>query len=247
MDIIIDESISSVEWTRPPRIVEVYGDIDDTVAKKFKAHLHAAFSSPQTEVPIYINSEGGEVYALLAMLDSINSEKEKHPDKPIVTICWGKAMSAAAALFCKGDFRYVTPNSTIMIHNVQIYGCYGSVRALATESREASRLDELVMKMIMSVLKDEDGAWLDTMMKNNGGDCYLDATQAIKYGIATHIGSPSWKVKVTATSERIETKINSQILDSQNIRAVPARSSRGQKRKSGTATFSLRRRRDAPT
>ena len=196
MNFNVDSNIHEITWRHCPHAVEIFGEISDSKLRKFRDQLRKAFIVFQ-EIPILINSEGGDCYALLGMIDAIRSEKLIHPKKKVITMVLGKAFSAAAALFCCGDERYISPHGTIMIHNVQVYGCGGSVKSIACEAHEASRLDDTMVNLIKSTSTQKDGRWLEELIHKKGGDAYLDAIQAVQYGIATDIATVSWDINVT--------------------------------------------------
>src|SRR5580698_9660787 len=75
------------------RVIHV-ADIDDAMVKPFTDAVSEAHASGQPILPIVINSGGGDLYALFAIADVLESSKI-----PIATIVTGKAMSAGAALF----------------------------------------------------------------------------------------------------------------------------------------------------
>src|SRR5579859_4042574 len=68
-----------------------------------------------TIIPIYINSYGGQIDTLFAMLDIIQASH-----KPVATIASGVAMSCGAVLLASGTpgYRFAGPNAQIMIHQV---------------------------------------------------------------------------------------------------------------------------------
>ena len=69
-------------------------------------------------LPIWLNSEGGDYWAFVAIRDYILELKKD--GVPIVTFCgnnWG-AQSAALSLYALGDLRYTTPNTNWLLHSV---------------------------------------------------------------------------------------------------------------------------------
>ena len=90
-------------------IVFVTGPIDMGVANTFIAQmLFLESQDPERDIEVYINSPGGEVYAGIAMYDTI-----KHVKNDVVTINVGLAASAASLLLASGTKgkRYALPNT----------------------------------------------------------------------------------------------------------------------------------------
>src|SRR5919202_4362445 len=98
------------------RIIFVGTVIDDQIANLVIAQLlHLESDDPEKDISIYINSPGGDVYAGLAIYDTIQFVK---PD--VSTICVGIAMSMGALLLGGGaeGKRMALPNAKILIHQV---------------------------------------------------------------------------------------------------------------------------------
>src|ERR1700749_4738426 len=72
--------------------------------------------SETEEITIYINSIGGDAFALTNIYDVIQLIKA-----PVRTICLGKAYSAGAYLLAAGTkgMRHMMAHSQVMVHGVQ--------------------------------------------------------------------------------------------------------------------------------
>src|SRR6266550_3910654 len=76
------------------RVIFIGTPIDDQIANLVVAQLlHLESEDPEKDVSIYVNSPGGQVYAGLAIYDTMQFIK---PD--IQTICVGIAMSMGAVI-----------------------------------------------------------------------------------------------------------------------------------------------------
>ena len=96
------------------RIIFVGTPIESQMANTIVAQLLLLDSqNPEQEIQMYINCPGGEVYAGLAIYDTMRYIKA-----PVSTICVGIAMSMGSVLLMAGDKgkRMALPNSRIMIH-----------------------------------------------------------------------------------------------------------------------------------
>src|SRR5881398_3638779 len=96
------------------RVVFLGSEIDDQVANLVVAQLlHLESDDPDKDVSMYINSPGGQVYAGLAIYDTMQFIK---PD--VATTCVGVAMSMGSLILTGGAAgkRSALPNSRILIH-----------------------------------------------------------------------------------------------------------------------------------
>src|SRR5881397_456131 len=96
------------------RIIFIGTPIDDQIANLVVAQLiHLESDDPDKDIAIYINSPGGQVYAGLAIYDTMQFIK---PD--VQTICVGIAMSMGSLLLAGGAHgkRFALPNSRVLIH-----------------------------------------------------------------------------------------------------------------------------------
>src|SRR5689334_9272540 len=119
------------------RVVFVGSAIDDEVANLVVAQLlHLEAEDPDKDVQMYINSPGGQVYAGMAIYDTMRFIK---PD--VATTCCGIAMSMGSLLLAGGTKgkRAALPNSRILLH--QPHGGYqGQASDIAIHAEEAVKL-----------------------------------------------------------------------------------------------------------
>src|SRR5260370_23887120 len=96
------------------RIVFLGTEVEASAANLVVAQLlFLEAEDPDTDIRLYINSPGGDVYAGMAMYDAMQFVK---PD--VQTYCIGMAMSMGALLLAGGAAgkRFVLPNSKEMLH-----------------------------------------------------------------------------------------------------------------------------------
>lgn len=70
-------------------------------------------------IHIYVNSFGGSVYDMWALIDIIQNSKT-----PIYTYCTGMAMSAAFLIFIAGHKRFMSLNATLLYHQSSCWYFY---------------------------------------------------------------------------------------------------------------------------
>ena len=129
------------------RIIFLGTPIDDQIANLIIAQLlHLESEDPDKDIYLYINSPGGDVYAGLAIYDTMQFIK---PD--ISTISVGIAMSMGALLLTGGakGKRMALPNSKILIHQVwSPGGGQGQATDIEIHAREViniqPRLEEII-------------------------------------------------------------------------------------------------------
>lgn len=162
------------------RIIFLGTPINDQVANLVVAQLlHLESEDPDKDISLYVNSPGGNVYAGLAVYDTMQFIK---PD--VSTICVGIAMSMGALLLAGGakGKRYALPNSKILIHQVS-GGFEGPATDIEIHAREAlslrRRLDEILVK--------HTGQELEKVERDTERDYFMTAEESVAYGIVDKI------------------------------------------------------------
>ena len=133
----------------------------------------------KSEIRIYINSPGGSVYAGLGIYDTM-----QYISCPIATYVVGTAASMAAVLFAAGKpgRRFVLPHSRIMIHQ-PLGGAQGAATDIKIELDEMMR----TQKQLYGVLSKHTGKSLDQITEDCDRNNWMDAEEAIEYGLADHV------------------------------------------------------------
>ena len=187
----IDNKIEKVELRKSPLIIRV-NKFDEESAKKFSDEIALAHNTGQDVIPIVIDSYGGQVYSLMAMISAI-----KHAELPVATIVEGKAMSCGAILFSFGEQgrRFMDPDATLMIHDVSSMDM-GKVEELKASAKEADRLNKIVYKMMAQNCGKADDYFMKIVDKKKHADWFLDAKQAKRHGLANHIRVPKFNISV---------------------------------------------------
>jgi len=182
---------------KPEEVLEIpksvyVNNFDEEAVKVFIEDMNKAQSTSQPIIPVYIDSYGGDVYALMAMIDII-----KLSEKPVATICMGKAMSCGAVLLACGTkgHRYISPNATVMIHDVSSFS-EGKSEEIKADAAETDRLQKMFYKILDKECERKDG-YFDKLVFNKGrSNLYLDAEQCLKHGLADEIKIPKFNVEI---------------------------------------------------
>jgi ATP-dependent Clp protease protease subunit len=181
-----------------PHIIRVK-DFDPDSAKKFVVEMSSAHESGQQVIPVVVDSYGGQVYALMTMVDAIKNSKI-----PVATIVEGKAMSCGAVLLtCGADgMRFAAPSATVMIHEVSSMA-FGKVEEIKTDAKETDRLNTIIMQMMAENCGKNKDYFLNLVHEKNHADWFLDATESKSHNIVNHIRIPQLRtsVKVVTTFE----------------------------------------------
>jgi ATP-dependent Clp protease, protease subunit len=162
------------------RIIMLGTPIDDQVANLIVAQLlHLESEDPDKDISIYINSPGGQVYAGLAIYDTMQYIK---PD--VSTICVGMAMSMGAILLLGGTKgkRYSLPNSKIMIHQGSA-GFSGTPSDIEIQAKEVLALKQRMKEIIA----DHTDQPLEQVDKDIDRDRFMTAEESKAYGIIDDI------------------------------------------------------------
>lgn len=137
-------------------------------------------------IKMYINSGGGEVNALLSILDAMKGIKS-----PIYTIAVGEAGSAAAVLLSAGDKRFVGENSRVMIHEM-FSGTIGKI----SEIKENVSVLEKRENQIFKIMSENTGKTTEQIKSDvYKFDKYMFAQEAIDYGLADELFTQETKKK----------------------------------------------------
>ena len=170
-------------WDKPAWVT--INEIDESGQAKLIEDAQKVIRANKNFLPIVIDSYGGEVYSALGMYDIIRSF-----DCEVLTVVIGKAMSAGALLFSAGDYRYISENSTIMIHQVSSVA-YGKEEELRQEAEEVTRLNDHLFGMLDKRCKKKKGYWKKLLKDNEYTDLYLTGKDAVDHGLASEIGLPN--------------------------------------------------------
>lgn len=163
------------------------GDVTDELAKNFVERvLDISAQDEQKPIVVYINSNGGSIYAL----SSIQAIMDSVPNT-FITVALGRAISAGADLLAHGDIRFVSPYSRIMIHEAS-GGVGGHIDDVKGSYEEFQTLNNMSME-IMAKNMGMPLPKLRELFKERGRDMYLNPEEAVQLGLADHVGVPTVK------------------------------------------------------
>jgi ATP-dependent Clp protease protease subunit len=162
------------------RIVYLGTGIDSGVANALIAQLfHLEADNPDLEINLYINCEGGDPSAMLALYDTMRYIKA-----PVATTCVGQAVAAGAVLLAAGaeGRRSVLPHSRVVLHQPAAQG-RGTIPDLILAADEVVR----VRTQLEEILARHTGRSVAELRHDTDRDRVFDAPGAVEYGLADQV------------------------------------------------------------
>jgi ATP-dependent Clp protease protease subunit len=162
------------------RIVFLGTPINDQISNLVVAQLlYLSSEDPETPIQMYINSPGGQVYAGMAIYDTM----QMIPN-PISTLAVGMTASFGTVLLTAGTKgqRYALPGATIHLHQ-PLGGAQGQATDIEIQAREILRLRD----RLNEILSRHTGQSIATIEKDTNRDFYLDAKGAVDYGLVDQV------------------------------------------------------------
>jgi len=162
------------------RIIFVGTAIDDQVANVIVAQLlFLSREDSEREIQMYINSPGGVIYSGLAIYDTM----QMIPN-PISTVAVGVTASFGTVLLTAGTKgrRYALPNATIHMHQ-PLGGAQGQATDIEIQTKQILRLRTL----LNDIMSRHTGKPVEVIKQDTERDFYLDAKQAVEYGLVDQV------------------------------------------------------------
>ena len=175
-----DREVSVFSRLMRERIIFLGTAIDDQVANVIVAQLlYLTHDDPEKEIQMYINSPGGVIYAGLAIYDTM----QMIPN-PISTVAVGVTASFGTVLLAAGTKgrRYTLPNATIHMHQ-PLGGAQGQATDIEIQARQILRLKAL----LLGIMAKHTGQPLEVIERDSDRDYYMEAKQAVDYGLVDQI------------------------------------------------------------
>ena len=164
------------------RVIFLGGSVDDETANLIVAQmLFLSNEDTKADIHFYVNSPGGSVTAGLAIYDTMRFLR-----CDVCTYCVGLAASMGAVLLLGGakGKRNMLPNSSVLLHQPMIRGrITGPATDLQIEAEEMIR----VRRRLYDIIARHTGKEMATIEKDCDRNYWMDAEQAIEYGLADNI------------------------------------------------------------
>jgi ATP-dependent Clp protease protease subunit len=173
------------------RLIILGNQIESQMANLIVAQL-LFLNREDTERPIqmYVHSPGGEVYAGLAIYDAMQSIAA-----PISTTAVGMTASFGTVVLTSGSkgMRYSLPNATIHMHQ-PLGGAQGQASDIVIAANEAQRIKDRMLDIFMR----HTGQTRERLERDQDRNIYLDAEQAVEYGLIDAVLHGAQKANIPA-------------------------------------------------
>lgn len=162
------------------RIVMLGTPISDQIANLIVAQLlFLAREDPSKPVRLYINSPGGQVYAGMAIYDTM-----QQIECPVSTVAVGFTASFGTVLLAGGEpgMRFALPNATVHMHQ-PLGGAQGQASDIQIQAQEILRL----RSSIYGIMSKHTGKSVATIEEDFDRDLYMSAQEALDYGLVDQV------------------------------------------------------------
>nr|MDT0659932.1 ATP-dependent Clp protease proteolytic subunit [Micromonospora sp. DSM 115978] len=162
------------------RVVYLGTAIDAGVANALVAQLlHLEADNPDRDLQLYINCEGGDPSAMLAVYDTIRYIRPR-----VATTCIGQAVAVGAVLLAAGapGHRSALPHARVVLHQPAAQG-RGSIPDLILRADEVVR----VRADIEHILARHTGQEIDRLRADTDHDRVFTAAAARDYGLIDQV------------------------------------------------------------
>ncbi|HBX70782.1 MAG TPA: ATP-dependent Clp protease proteolytic subunit [Chloroflexi bacterium] len=170
------------------RIIFLGTPINDQIANLIVAQLlYLMNEDAEAPIQMYINSPGGQVYAGLAIYDTMQMITN-----PISTVAVGVTASFGTVLLTAGQKgqRFALPHATIHMHQ-PLGGAQGQATDIEIQAREILRLKV----RLNEILAKHTNQSVENIEKDTNRDFWMDANQAAEYGLVDRVLEPPVKAK----------------------------------------------------
>ena len=164
------------------RKIFLWGAVTDATAKDITEKLlYLEAVGPGQDITFYLNSPGGSITAGMAIYDTM-----KLLTSSITVVVTGMAASMGSILLCgaaKGR-RLLYPHSRVLIHQPLISGrMIGPASDINIQAKEMEKL----RAELNQILANSSGQPIERINRDTDRDFYLNAEEAIAYGLADRI------------------------------------------------------------
>jgi len=164
------------------RKIFLWGAVTDASAKEITEKLlYLEGIDPGKDITFYINSPGGSITAGMAVYDTMQLITS-----PITVVVTGMAASMGSILLsgARKGRRFLYPHSRVLIHQPLISGRFiGPATDINIQAQEMEKL----RAELNEILAKASGQPIERINEDTDRDFYLNAQEAIDYGLADEI------------------------------------------------------------
>jgi len=175
-EMLLDNRIIFLDLPLDPRITVNSSTVCSHIIKSL---LYLQSVKRDQDIHLYVNCPGGDIDDTLAIYDTM-----KFLTCDIATYCVGAASSGAAVILAAGTKgkRYALPHAKVMIHQP-----WGYVGGQASDMRIQANEILKVKSTLIQILATETGRSPEQVASDTERDRYMDASEALKYGLIDEI------------------------------------------------------------
>ncbi len=162
------------------RVVYLGTPVESQIANSIVAQLlWLDREDSERDISLYVNSPGGEVYAGMAIIDTMNLIRAD-----VSTIAVGFSASMGTAILAAGakGKRYALPSATIHQHQA-LGGASGQTRDVEIAAAELVRMNQRLREL----LAERTGRTVEEITRDFDRDRYMTAEQAKEYGLVDEV------------------------------------------------------------
>lgn len=165
---------------------------NEDAAKDFRDQFADAVKTGQDVIPVVIDSYGGSVDSLLAMVDIMETSPV-----PVATIVSGKAMSCGSILLSCGTegYRFMGPHARVLVHPITSIA-WGNLDDLKVTTKENRRLVKLCFRMMAKNCGLDKNFFIDKMKEKRNADWLLTPKECKKLNLINYVGTPKFRISI---------------------------------------------------
>jgi ATP-dependent Clp protease protease subunit len=175
-EMLLDNRIIFLDLPLDPRLTINGSTVCSHIIKSM---LYLQSVKRDQDIHMYINCPGGDIDDTLAIYDTM-----RFLNCDVATYCVGAASSGAAIILAAGTKgkRFALPHAKVMIHQP-----WGIVGGQAADMR--IQADEIlkVKKTLIEILAYHTGKSTEQIERDTERDRYMDAAEALEYGLIDEI------------------------------------------------------------
>lgn len=175
------------------RSVFLRGEIDEDSSLLLISQLRMLDHEDAGGEPIFlfIDCIGGETGAGFAIIDTIREVIHS----PVVGVIVGSCSSMAVAVLCACDYRMISSNSTVLVHEGTL-GTQGHVSKVQDKLKFMEYDEQCYWNQLQRIMPVEKYEEIKRRAMKEREEVYLTAKQALEYGLVNEVLRPKKKAPI---------------------------------------------------